>query len=84
VSDAGLGLTLEQGLSLSGMSFEELWLDQLAVGGDAGRLEVEAYVRGLLVADPLQHDVIAQALNESLLEQGLDHLVGYWHAATTD
>ena len=36
-------------------------LRQLSVGGDAGRLEVEAYVLGLLAADTFQHDLLAQA-----------------------
>ena len=70
-------LSLEDGLSRSGMSFDELWMRQLAVGGTAGRLEVEAYVLGLLEADPFQHDLLAQAINEHFIERGLDHPVAY-------
>ncbi len=75
-------LSLEEGLSRSGLSVEQLWLGYAALGGDAGELEVEAYVLGLLSADPYQHDVIAQALNESFIDRGLDHPVGYWAHST--
>jgi hypothetical protein len=78
------GLTLQEGVSWTGMTFDELWLRQLALGGDAGRLEVEAYVLGLLMADSYQHDVLAQALNEWSLERGGDHPVGYWRDGTVD
>ena len=74
----GPALTLQGGLAASGMSFQELWLRQLEVGGDAGRLEVEAYVLGLLELDRHQHDLLAQALNEHFIECGQDHPVRYW------
>ncbi len=76
--DDGSGLGLQEGIARSGMAFDELWLRQLALGGDAGRLEVEAYVLGLLVPDRYQHDLLAQALNEWSIEHGGDHPVGYW------
>lgn len=74
---AASGLSLGAGLELSGMTFEELWIRQVAVGGDRGCLEVEAYVLGLLVADPLSHNMIAQAINEYFVERGGDHPVAY-------
>ncbi len=77
----GDGLSLQDGMARSGLRFDELWLRQFALGGDAGRLEVEAYVLGLLTVDPYHHDVLAQALNECFLERGLDHPVGYRRAA---
>lgn len=72
-----IGMSLEAGMSRSAMSFEELWLRQVAVGGHAGELEVEAYLLGLLNMDDYQHDLIAQALNEHFVELGQDHPVGY-------
>lgn len=77
-SGSGSGFSLQDGLARSGMSFTELWLRQLGVGGTAGRLEVEAYVLGLLAADPYQHDVLAQAINEYFIERHQDHPVAYW------
>jgi hypothetical protein len=65
------------GMTRSGMSYRELWWRQVAVGGDASPLELEAYLLGLLRLDPYQHDLIAQALNEHFLEQGDDHPVPY-------
>jgi hypothetical protein len=72
------GLSLQEGMSRMGMTFSELWLRQLELGGSAGAVEVEAYVLGLLVTDHYQHDLLAQALNESCLERGGDHPVAYW------
>lgn len=73
----GQGLSLRDGMARSGMRFDELWLRQLGLGGDAGLLEVEAYVLGLLKTDRYQHDLLAQALNECFLERGEDHPVAY-------
>jgi hypothetical protein len=70
-------LSLQEGFARSGMSFTELWIRQLEVGGTAGRLEVEAYVLGLLRSDPFQHDLLAQAINEYFIEHGRDHPVRY-------
>ena len=78
------GLSLAEGLARSGMGFDELWLRQLSIGGDAGRLEVEAYVLGLLVVDTFQHDVLAQAINEHFMERNDDHPVGYRSPILTD
>jgi len=70
-------LQLEAGLTRSGLTYQELWWRQVAVGGDASPLELEAYLLGLLTIDPHQHDVIAQALNEHFLDCGEDHPVPY-------
>ena len=74
--DAGK-LDLFDGFRLSGMTPGELWLDYYSVGGDASELEVEAYVLGLLRPDAYQHNLIAQAINESFLGHGQDHPVSY-------
>ncbi len=75
--DGSDGLSLADGMARSGMRYDELWLRQLGLGGDAGLLEVEAYVLGLLGTDRYHHDVLAQALNECFLERGEDHPVAY-------
>lgn len=74
----GTQWTLEEGMNHSGMTWDNLWLRQLSVGGAIGELEVEAYVLGLLEPDPYSHDVIAQAINEHFLDAGQDHPVAYW------
>jgi hypothetical protein len=70
-------LSLYDGLQLSGMTPAELWVSYYAVGGDAGELEVEAYALGLLQPDAHEHNLIAQALNETFLDEGQDHPVRY-------
>lgn len=50
------------------MRIEELWLRYFALGGDAGRYEVEAYLSGLMPMSPHEHNVSAQAINDRLAE----------------
>ncbi|HEX8303605.1 MAG TPA: hypothetical protein VF612_01895 [Jatrophihabitans sp.] len=75
------GLSLQDGLELSGMSIDELWIRQVSVGGSADSIETEAYLLGLLVVDRYQHDLLAHALNEHFLDLGQDYPVGYWDPA---
>ena len=82
MSDAESGMSLEAGMRLSGMNYSELWLRHIAVSGNIGELELEAYVLGLLVPDDYQHNLIAQALNEYFLEVDDDLPVGYRDSAT--
>jgi hypothetical protein len=77
------GLSIEDGLELSGMSMQQFWLRQVSVGGTAGSMETEAYVLGLLTPEPYQYDLLAQALNEHFVELGQDHPVGYWAPTVT-
>ena len=52
------------------LTVEELWLRYFALGGDAGKVEVEAYVSGLMPLPSLQHNILAHAINERLDELG--------------
>ena len=76
-------LNLFSGMLASGMNYEQLWLRYVGVGGHAGPLELEGYVLGLLAPDRYQHDMIAQAINESFIERGENHPVGYWDIPDT-
>jgi hypothetical protein len=71
------GLSLRAGLAAARMSYRDLWLSQIAIGGDASEFEVEAYVNELLTPDPHQYNLLAQAINESFIDAGGDHPVGY-------
>ncbi len=71
------GLSLQDGMRLSGMTYPELWLRHISVSGAIGELELEAYVLELLVPDNYQHNLIAQALNEYFIEVGQYYPVGY-------
>jgi len=66
------------------MTFEQLWLRQISVGGTAGELEVEAYCLGVITPDAYHHDVIAQAINEYFFERGADHPVAYMQPEPDD
>ncbi|WP_375501760.1 hypothetical protein [uncultured Jatrophihabitans sp.] len=71
------GLSLFRGLAESGMSYADLALEQMCMGGSADDLEVEAYVLGLLRPNAYQHNLLAQAINEHFIDQGLNHPVAY-------
>lgn len=52
------------------LTVEELWLRYFALGGDAGKVEIEAYLAGLMPLASLQHNILAHAINERLDEMG--------------
>ncbi|CAM4074082.1 hypothetical protein NONI108955_07495 [Nocardia ninae] len=52
----------------SELTVNELWLRYFALGGIIGRMEMEAYLSGLMELPPLQHDMLALAINERLDE----------------
>lgn len=59
---------LSSGLVRSGLRLEDLWMRYFSLGGDAGRIEVEAYLHELMLLPRLQTDLLAHALNEYVLE----------------
>ncbi|WP_309117343.1 PP2C family protein-serine/threonine phosphatase [Saccharothrix sp.] len=67
--------SLTQALQRAELSTEELWLRYFGLGGEAGFLDVDAYVHGLGSLPPLERDVLAHAVNERLDE--LTHRAGY-------
>ena len=46
----------------------EMWLRYFGLGGEADHFEVEAYLNGAITLPPLQHDILAHAINERLDE----------------
>ena len=52
----------------SELTVGELWLRYFALGGVATELEVDAYLNGAIALPALQHDMLAQAINERLDE----------------
>jgi len=63
------------------MGLEELWLDYLGLGGDAGLLELEAHLQGLMPLSQSQQDVLAHALNERLDHLHRANRLPYWGRA---
>jgi hypothetical protein len=50
------------------LTVQELWLRYLALGGVVGPTEVDAYLNGLMPLSPLEHNILALAINERLRE----------------
>jgi len=70
-------MVLESGRRNSGLTVDELWLRYFELTGEASLLELEAYLQGALIPDPLQFDMIAHALNERFMELGHDNPIPY-------
>ena len=49
---------------VTGLTLEELWLPYFALGGDVGKVEVEANLTALMPMSASQHDMLAHAINE--------------------
>lgn len=50
------------------LTLEELWMRYFALGGEAGLVEVDAYLHGLMPLPTMQRDLLAVAVNERLDE----------------
>ncbi|MCW2528118.1 MAG: hypothetical protein JWM76_2978 [Pseudonocardiales bacterium] len=68
-------LSLSDGLELSGLTYEQLWVRYVGVGGsaDTGGLRDQISTD----TDPYEHNLIASALNEYFLDLNQDNPVGY-------
>jgi hypothetical protein len=77
VSTPGANWDLLEGLQRAGITWDELWVRYVGLGGDAAQMEVEGYVLNVLAADDYQHNLIAHALNEYFLEHNQNHPVRY-------
>ncbi len=59
------------------LSPEQLWLRYFALGGEAGPIEIDAYLHGIGVLSAPQRDVLAYAVNERLDELTWTHRATY-------
>lgn len=50
------------------VTVDDLWLRYFGLGGEADRFEVDAYLNGALTLPAIQHDMLAHAINERLVE----------------
>jgi hypothetical protein len=78
------GLTLADGMARSGLSIPQLWLRYVAIGGSATASQLRDHVVNETCTDDHEHDLIAQAINETFLEKGEDHPVAYRHITPRD
>jgi hypothetical protein len=63
----------------AGLSHGELWLRYFELGGMCAGFELEAYLDGLRAPSVYDHDIIALAINERLVELGGRAAVPYLH-----
>ncbi|PNH85124.1 hypothetical protein [Arthrobacter sp. AFG20] len=48
----------------SDLDVDELWMHYFSIGGDAGAMEIEAYLHGSYMLRPIQRDLLDHALYE--------------------
>ncbi|MGN7251677.1 MULTISPECIES: hypothetical protein [unclassified Arthrobacter] len=46
------------------LEVDELWMHYFSIGGDAGALEIEAYLHGSYMLRPIQRDLLDHAMYE--------------------
>lgn len=46
------------------MSVKDIWLHYFSLGGSVGEYELDAYINSSYTISNLQHDILAQAVNE--------------------
>jgi hypothetical protein len=61
----------------AGLSHGELWLRYFELGGMCAGFELEAFLHGLEIPSHYDHDIIALAINERLVELGGHHAIAY-------
>jgi hypothetical protein len=54
------------------LKLEQIWIKYFGIGGKTGLAEVQAYVYGALSLPPMERDMLAHALNESLNSMGVN------------
>lgn len=70
-------LGLAAGMRLAGLSYPDLLTRCLGLGGCSTIGALRRHIDGEECPDRTEHNLIALALNESLVERGHDHPVAY-------
>jgi hypothetical protein len=71
----------------AGWSITQLWVAATGIGGGFSRADVDRISQDQQDATPIEHDILASALNDHFTDLGQDHPVPYWdqlHATGTD
>lgn len=55
---------LRRALERAGLGLHEVWMHYFSIGGNAGQMEVEAFLHHALPLPPLERDMLAHAVNE--------------------
>jgi hypothetical protein len=70
-------MTLESARQVLDLSVFELWVEYFALGGLSDAPTLDAYLRGDKSATDVDHNLIAQALNETFAERHQNSPVPY-------
>ena len=70
--------TLRDGISKARWAIDDLWVASVAMGGNLAQRDIELVASGTADLSPVDHDVLAAALNDFFAERGQDHPVRYW------
>lgn len=68
---------LRSGLALSGLDLTSVYAGYLGVGGTMTADEVRDHLGGAHEVPPIEHDYLAQALNDHFTVRGQNHPVAY-------
>ena len=68
---------LADGWRRLGFSTMALWIGYFEVGGNGTLADVEQWLAGEREPSDRDHDFLSQALNDGVVEQGLDHPMGF-------
>lgn len=55
---------LRRALERAGLGLHEVWMHYFSIGGNAGEMEVEAFLHHALPLPALERDMLAHAVNE--------------------
>jgi hypothetical protein len=76
------GALLARAQQQLGMTLQELWVDYVAIGGDAPQHVLGGWLAGTEPMDDRDHDLVAAALNDRFVERGQDHPIPYSDASS--
>jgi hypothetical protein len=76
------GALLDRALAMAGRSRVELWVAYFAIGGTLGLPEVEEVLDEARPVGPVDHDLLAMALNDWFGDAGFGRPVELWADAT--
>ncbi len=69
---------LDSAVKVTGIDPEQLWIDYVALGGDASPDRLRAMLAGEAPLVRLDHDRLVLALNERLADAGHQRLLSFW------
>ena len=70
---------IHAGRQNAGWTITELWVAAIGIGGGFSWADIERIDGDTQDATPLEHDILASALNDHFTDLGQDHPVTYWN-----